>query len=98
MGLPEMKKMKRVEYKIPEGKLIAAEANEVDGTIISVKITGDFFMHPESTINDLENILKGQQITDLEKTINDFFKNSKIQLIGVSPKDIIHVIKLSLNN
>ncbi|MBN1683112.1 lipoate--protein ligase family protein [Candidatus Bathyarchaeota archaeon] len=90
--------MKRVEFKIPEGKLIAAEVIEVDGTLISVKITGDFFMHPESSINDLENTLKGQKITDLDETINTFFKNSKIQLIGLSPKDIIHVIKLSLSN
>ena len=88
--------MKRVEYKVPEGKLVAAEADAVDGYLTRIKITGDFFMHPESSIKDLEDSLKGIPVSKLEETVANFFKNEEIQLIGVSPNDFTYVIRLSL--
>jgi len=88
--------MKRIEYKVPDGKLVAAEAEAINGVLTKIKITGDFFMHPESTIKDLEDTLKGKQVAKLEKIINNFFDKSNIQLIGVSATDFLHVIKLSL--
>jgi lipoate-protein ligase A len=87
--------MKLVEYKVPEGKLVAAEADVVNGYLTRIKITGDFFMHPESAIKDFEDSLKGIPVSKLEETVTNFFKNNEIQLIGVSPNDFIYVIRLS---
>lgn len=50
--------MKRAEYKVPGGKLLVAETEVNDGVLTTVKVMGDFFMHPEEAINDLENAVK----------------------------------------
>ena len=86
----------RVEYKVPGGKLVAAETTVESGLIKKVKISGDFFMYPEATIIDLEEAITGTCVEDLESTIIDFFESRTTQLIGVGPNDFIHVIRLSL--
>ena len=92
--------MGRVEFKVPGGKLIAAEAEAEGGRIVRVKITGDFFMHPEEAIEELEGSLTGVSADEksLEKAMNSFFGKRSIELIGVSPKDFAHVIRMSLGS
>ena len=38
--------MGRAEYKVPNGKLLATESEIRDGTLVKIKITGDFFFAP----------------------------------------------------
>ena len=86
----------RVEYKVPGGKLVAAETTVESGLIKKVKISGDFFMYPEAAIIDLEEAITGTRVEDLESTIINFFDSHPMQLIGVGPGDFVHVIRLSL--
>ncbi len=86
----------RVEYKVPGGKLVAAETTVELGLIKNVKISGDFFMYPEAAIIDLEEAITGTRVEDLESTINNFFDSHPTQLIGVGLGDFVHVIRLSL--
>ena len=86
----------RIEYKVPGGKLVAAETAVESGLIKKVKISGDFFMYPEATIIDLEEAITGTRVEDLDSTIIDFFDSRTTQLIGVGPNDFIHVIRQSL--
>ena len=90
--------MGRVEFKVPGGKLIAAEAEAEGGRIVRVKITGDFFMHPEEAIEDLEDSLTGVPVDkgSLEEAVNGFFGGRSIELIGVASGDFVHVIRMSL--
>ena len=90
----------RVEFKVPGGKLIAAEAEAEGGRIVRVKITGDFFMHPEEAIEELEDSLTGVPMDEwsLEEAVNGFFGGRSIELIGVSPGDFVHVIRMSLGS
>ena len=90
--------MGRVEFKVPGGKLIAAEAEAEGGRIVRVKITGDFFMHPEEAIEDLEGSLTGVPVDEgsLEEAVNGFFGGRSIELIGVASGDFVHVIRMSL--
>ena len=92
--------MGRVEFKVPGGKLIAAEAEAEGGRIVRVKITGDFFMHPEEAIEELEVSLTGvpEDERSLEEAVNGFFGGRSIELIGVSPGDFVHVIRMSLGS
>ena len=84
------------EYKVPGGKLVASEVT-VEGDILSrVKITGDFFMHPEESIVTLEDALKGTRVDELEDTVDKFFEENQISLFGVSKKDIVKVIRMAL--
>jgi lipoate-protein ligase A len=90
--------MGKAEYKIPGGKLVIAETETVENKIQRIKITGDFFMHPEEAIEKLEKFLiKTQTLQEkIQSNVNAFFERNTVELIGVSPKDIAHVIELSL--
>ena len=86
----------KAEYKIPNGKLLACEV-EYDGKITELKISGDFFMHPESAIVDLEAVILGKTTDELEEAVSGFFSESDIQLVGVAPLDFVKVIELALS-
>ena len=88
--------MGRAEFKVPGGKLIAAETEVSNGHLKKVKITGDFFMHPEEAIEELEKALINTQLDKIEEVITNFFINRSVEIIGVSPEDFIHVLKISL--
>lgn len=88
--------MRRAEYKVHEGKLLVAEAMIEGEKISNVKITGDFFMHPEESIKDLEESLRGAEINSVEEVIDQFFQENEITLFGVSASDFSHVIRLCI--
>jgi len=88
--------MKRAEYKVPGGKLIAAELGVEGGHLVGVKITGDFFMHPEPAIIELEKAINNTSFEDLEDNVNGFFKDNDVTLFGVEAGDFVKVIKLAL--
>ncbi len=83
---------KKAEKKIVGGKLIKVKVT-VDGDLIKrVRITGDFFMHPEEKIIELERSLRDVKLRELEQHVNRWFKNNDVILIGVSPQDFADVI------
>ena len=88
--------MKRAEYKVPGGKLLAAEVEESGGSLEKVKLVGDFFMHPEEAILGLEEALTGSPLTEIEERVESFFGEEDITLYGVTPGDFAKVIRLAL--
>ena len=88
--------MYSAELKIPGGKLIRVKFSKREGKISNIMISGDFFLHPEDGIEELERRLTGTKI-DL-KTLKDIIKNffrEEYVLIGVKPDDITRVILLA---
>ena len=57
--------MKRCEYKVPGGKLLCAKVEAEDDKITFLQISGDFFLLPETDLEDLEGQLLGLE-TDPE--------------------------------
>jgi lipoate-protein ligase A len=88
--------MKQAEYKVPGGKLLAAELGVERGRLVGVKITGDFFMHPEAAIIELEKALDNTSIADLEDNVNRFFQDNDVTLFGVEAADFVKVVRLTL--
>ena len=88
--------MYSAELKIPDGKLIRIKFSMKDNKIEDIKITGDFFLHPEDGLEELERKLRGVEIEfdALQNTIHDFF-NKEFFLIGAKPEDIIRTILLA---
>ena len=83
----------KAELKVPGGKLIRIDCSVKNGKIVSAKITGDFFMHPEETINSLEKNIVGSAISenDIERRVNESLKDD-ITLVGASNADFTSVI------
>jgi len=83
----------KAEEKIPGGKLVCIEVSADMGKTTWVRITGDFFLHPEDRIDSLEGALAGVLLSSgegeiaaiLEKALGDSI------LIGVTCKDLARI-------
>lgn len=47
------------EYKMPGGKLVVADLRVVAGRLTSVRISGDFFLEPDSALEQINRALTG---------------------------------------
>ena len=91
-------------YKVPEGKLIkvclevsgvTGESSGSGNTLIDIKLTGDFFIHPEEWIADLETELKGASMDDVPDIVRGKAGEENVQLVGIGAEDILHAIELA---
>ena len=41
------------EYKVPGGKLVVVDLQEHDGRLAHVQVAGDFFLEPDSALDDI---------------------------------------------
>jgi len=90
--------MKRFEYKVPGGKLLCAKVKTEKGKISFIQFTGDFFLLPETDLEDLENQLIGTG-TDpelLQDSIVSFYTKRKTVIAGAKPEDFAYVLNEAL--
>lgn len=82
--------------KVPNGKLLILRV-DFDKKINKVEIIGDFFVHPEESIEDIEKSLSKLTLDfDLKKETNilkQFVKENQIQLIGFDEESILNLLK-----
>ena len=92
---------KKIEMKVPGGKLLRMEV-DFEETVRSVKITGDFFLHPETDIQALENALIGvgrrEDESMIRNRIETLVRGRGIEMIGFSPEDVSQLLKRILES
>ena len=90
--------MKRFEYKVPGGKLLRVKLKVEDEKITFLQLTGDFFMEPETDLEELEVRLVGSKAEPvlIEATVKSFFSGRKTMIVGVSPSDFAYIINQAL--
>lgn len=85
--------------KVKEGKLIKVEV-ECDEFIKKIKITGDFFLHPEDVLEKIEKSILGLEkdagTEEIASRIHKIVEANDVQMIGVSPESLAQVIKEAL--
>jgi lipoate-protein ligase A len=83
-------------YKAPGG-LMRVTAEEVEGRLNEVVISGDFFMLPMDAIANLENTLKGTKTEngDILGKVNEAYSKYNIESPGVTPEDIETAVKMA---
>jgi hypothetical protein len=79
-------------YKAPKG-LLRVEANLESGILSEVRITGDFFMVPEDSIQHLEAQLNGVKLDhdSVQKAVDDFYR-SGVETPMLGKEDIVNAI------
>jgi lipoate-protein ligase A len=86
--------------KVFGGKLIRVDVT-FTSAIESVKITGDFFLHPEDTLIEIEKKLGGTplpiQKARLIQQIEGILKEHQAELIGASAADLVVVLDEALS-
>jgi len=91
--------MKRCEYKVPGGKLLCAKVEVEDDRIVWLQISGDFFLLPETDLEDLEGQLLGMKIApeSIKEKVVSFFMEKKTTIVGASAEDFAHVINTAIS-
>ena len=85
------------DYKVPGGKLLrvrlALDESRTPPVIHEIRLTGDFFMHPEDAIEDLEARLTGApwDADAIRARVRAFYE-SDVQVIGAEVDDMVHII------
>ena len=90
--------MKRYEYKVPGGKLICAKVQTKDNSILFLQFTGDFFLLPETDLEELEKHLIGTSTDpdNISEKIVSFLKKKETVIAGAKPEDFVHVLNNAL--
>jgi lipoate-protein ligase A len=90
--------MGRAQYKVKGGKLLKVQLSQTGFKISKVKITGDFFLHPEALIEELEETLLGQPLDEakLAAFIESFLSKRNAIMLGVSPADFAKCIVMAV--
>jgi len=81
------------DYKVPGGKLLRARLHIEAHTITRIMLTGDFFMHPEHALEDLETRLTAIPLDAnvIRAQVQAFFETD-VQVIGAGVEDFVSVI------
>jgi lipoate-protein ligase A len=89
--------MERATYKVEGGKLIKVQLREREGKIQEIRITGDFFLHPEELIEELEKALIGKPLKerDLAESIRSLIQKKEATLLGAAPEDFAKCILIA---
>ena len=79
------------EYKVPDGKLVAVDLDVSDGKLSRVVVSGDFFLEPDESLNDIVRALTGlpctSSVADLAAAINSHLPKDA-RLLGFSRRQI----------
>ena len=85
----------RWQEKIPNGKLVSVEVWVGDERVEKVRITGDFFLHPEEKIDEIERSLEGLPVSsddaEVRAKIEAALENA--ELVGVSAEDLARIFR-----
>lgn len=89
--------MGKVEYKVEGGKLVKVQLAKRGNVIRKIKITGDFFLHPEELVEELEEKLEGRLLDeeDLTEYIRALMEKNEASLLGASPEDFARCIMMA---
>ena len=87
-------KMPKAEYKVPGGKLVRVDVQIKHSKIVGIKISGDFFLHPEEDIKLIENSVLNMPLDEkeLSKKIDEILKTRNIECVGVDAGAFARVI------
>ena len=78
-------------FKAPGG-LIRATFDVRDGRIGSVELSGDFFIFPAGSLNELEAALSGALLADAESVVAAFYATHRVETPGITPADLARVL------
>lgn len=83
-------------FKAPGG-LIRTTVRVRDGLIDDVLISGDFFIYPQDSLGELQQLLLGQpwQEEALAERIREYYARQRIQSPGVTPADLAHAVTMT---
>lgn len=87
-----VKMLKQVTRKVSGGKFVKLRLDTDTGRVL---ILGDFFLHPEEKIEELQQFMSSLVSGDeggLQAEISCFLRDNGIQLVGFSDRDLAELL------
>lgn len=100
----------RGEYKVPGGKLVAADVEVSGGTLTEVSVSGDFFLEPDAALAVIDESLRGRpadaRVADLTTAIEDGLRRAEadgrfdapVQMVGFTPEAVAIAVRRALGH
>ena len=84
-------------YKASGGKMIRITLDHTANKIQNIKITGDFFLYPEETIDEMEKELRELPINEerILQRLKDTVRRHKITFVGINEKSLTRAIMIA---
>jgi lipoate-protein ligase A len=91
----------RGQYKVPGGKLVAADVTVADGVLASVAVSGDFFLEPDDALEQIGGALRGRPATasvaELAAAIEGAL-GPHVTLVGFTPESVAIAVRRALGH
>ncbi|AWB88207.1 lipoate--protein ligase family protein [Salinibacterium hongtaonis] len=88
------------EYKVPGGKLVVVDLDIEQGRIANFRLAGDFFLEPDSALDDINAAVNGMPESSDSASIATAISRALpdgAQLLGFSPESVAIAIRRSLS-
>lgn len=87
------------EYKVPGGKLVAADVEVVDGKLAGVAISGDFFLEPDEALASIDAILTGLPAETDAAALTAAVQaviGPEVTMVGFTPESVAIAVRRAL--
>ena len=88
------------EFKVPGGKLVVVDLDEADGLIANFRLAGDFFLEPDSALEDINGAVNGLSVDSdaarIARTVTSALPEGTTML-GFSAEAIATTIRRALH-
>ena len=91
----------RGEYKVPGGKLVAVDVEEADGRLSRVAVSGDFFLEPDSALEDIDSALVGMDATSSVAQLTQVIESvlhEGVTMVGFTPEAVAIAVRRALGH
>ena len=87
------------EYKVPGGKLVVVEANEVDGHLAQVRVSGDFFLEPDEALDAMTAAIEGLPVSadagEIARRVREALPDDVVML-GFHPEAVATAVRRAI--
>ncbi|MFG6446131.1 biotin/lipoate A/B protein ligase family protein [Microbacterium sp. P07] len=87
------------EYKVPGGKLVVVDLENVNGRISGFHLAGDFFLEPDMALDDIDAAVNGLAVESDVPTIAAAIRAALpegAQLLGFTPESVATAVRRAL--
>jgi lipoate-protein ligase A len=90
----------RGEYKVPGGKLVAVDVETEGERLSSVAVSGDFFLEPDTALEDIDAALLGMPVTSSVAQLAEVVTRAAgdAHLVGFSPEAVAIAVRRALGH
>ncbi|WP_019854350.1 lipoate--protein ligase family protein [Actinopolyspora mortivallis] len=84
------------EYKVPGGKLVAADVEVTEGRLSRVRVSGDFFLEPDEALDEINGSLVGAAANTDVDTLASLVRagtDPQTRMVGFTPESVAVAVR-----